>query len=123
MARLTMATVRLELSACRPSMASILITLASKHWIAIYVSDDGEYFDSLGRGPDRLFERYMDEHCRDWTFNPKQLKSVVSGLCGHHCACFCILRSSGVDVLRYFTCDTGLNDVVVHGLFCKIINA
>ena len=30
-----------------------------EYWIAIYVSDDGgyaEYFDSLGRGPDRLFE-------------------------------------------------------------------
>jgi len=49
--------------------------------------------------------------------------SVVSRLCGHYCACFCILRSSGVGMLRYFTCDTGVNDVVVHGLFCKIINA
>ena len=31
-----------------------------------------------------------------------------------------ILRSIGVVMLSHFTCDT---DVVVHGLFCKIINA
>ena len=66
----------------------------------------------------------MNERCRDWTFNPKQLQSVVSRLYGHYCACFRILRSRGVvmhRLLRYFTCDTGLNDVFVHGLFCKII--
>ena len=89
-----------------------------KHWIA----DDGrygEFFDSLGRRPDRLFERYMNENCRVWTFNPTQLQSVASGICGQYCACFCIIRSRGVDLSRfsnYFTRDTGLNDVVVHGL-------
>ena len=38
---------------------------SGKHWIAIYVNDDGhygEYFDSLGRAPTRTFERYMNEH-------------------------------------------------------------
>ena len=38
-----------------------------------------------------------------------------------YCACFCILRSSGVDMLRYLTDDTGLNDVVVHELICSIV--
>jgi len=99
-----------------------------KHWIAIYVADDeryGEFFDSLGREPNRLFESYMNEHCRVWTFNPAQIQSVVSRFCGHYCACFCILRSRGVDLSRcsnYFTRDTGLNDVVVHGLLYKILN-
>jgi len=99
-----------------------------KHWIAIYVADDGrhgEFFDSLGRRPDRLFVRYMNEHCRVWTFNPTQLQSVVSRICGQYCACFCILRSKGVDLSRfsnYFTRDTGLNDVVVHELLCKMLN-
>jgi len=42
---------------------------SGKHWIAIYVDDDGhygEYFDSLGRAPSDTFERYMNEHCREW---------------------------------------------------------
>ena len=38
----------------------------------------------------------------------------------------CILRSRDINLppfLTYFTRDTGLNDVVVHGVLCKIINA
>ena len=99
---------------------------SGEHWIAVYVDDDehyGEYFDSLGRAPTRTFERYMDEHCREWIYNRKQLQSIVSRFCGHYCACFCILRSKGVDMcrfLRYFTRDTGLNDVIVHELICNV---
>ena len=99
-----------------------------EHWIAVYVADDGsygDYFDSLGRGPDRLFARYVSEHCREWIFNNRQLQSVVSRFCGHYCVCFCILRSRDISLprcLTYFTRDTGLNDVVVHGVLCKIIN-
>ena len=98
-----------------------------EHWVAIYVDDDaryGEYFDPLGLAPAAVFEHYMNEHCRDWIFNSKQLQSV-SQFCGHYCVCFCILRSRDVDLryfLTYFTHDTGLNDVVVHGLLCKIVN-
>ena len=35
----------------------------------------------------------------------------------------CILRSKRVDMcrfLRYFTCDTGLNDIIVHELICNV---
>ena len=102
--------------------------MPGEHWIAIYVDDDGhygEYFDSLARAPSRLFERYMNEHCRQWTYNNcKQLQSITSRFCGHYCACFCILRSRGVgmfDFLRYFTRDTGLNDVIVHELICSMM--
>jgi len=31
------------------------------------------------------------------------------------------IRSSGVNMLGYFTDDTGLNDVVVHELICSIV--
>ena len=51
--------------------------MPGEHWIAIYVDDNGhygEYFDSLGRPPNRLFEHYMNEHCREWTYNCKQLQ-------------------------------------------------
>ena len=57
-----------------------------RHWVAIYVKDGrGEYFDSFGRRPSAKFERYMNRHCRYWTFNDKQLQSVASQLCGHYC--------------------------------------
>jgi len=45
-------------------------------------------------------------------------ESAVSQLCGYYCVCFCILCSRDISLLR----DTGLNDVVVHGVLCKIIN-
>ena len=99
---------------------------SGKHWIAIYVNDDeyyGEYFDWLGCAPTRTFERYMNKRCREWIYNSKQLQSIVSRFCGHFCACFCILRSRGVDLRRflcYFTRDTGLKDVIVHELMCNV---
>jgi len=101
--------------------------MPGKHWIVIYVDDDGhygEYFDSLARATTSLFERYMNEHCRKWTYNCKQLQSITSRFCGHHCACFCILRSRGVamsDFVRYINRDTGLNDAIVHALVCSMM--
>ena len=48
-------------------------TMPGEHWIAIYVDDD-----SLGRAPTRQFEDYMKEHCREWSYNCKQLQSITS---------------------------------------------
>jgi len=31
----------------------------------------GEYFDPLGRAPTDTFERYMNEHYREWMYNGK----------------------------------------------------
>ena len=60
-----------------------------RHWVAIRAKDGrGEYFDSFVRRPGVEFERYMNRHCRYWTFNDKQLQSVVSQFCGHYCICY-----------------------------------
>jgi hypothetical protein len=44
-----------------------------KHWIAIYMGDDGrgEYFDSFGRAPYEHYEHYMNSYCHIWTFNKR----------------------------------------------------
>ena len=36
-----------------------------RHWIAIYVDDDGrvDFFDSFGRRPIHYLERYMNRNC------------------------------------------------------------
>jgi len=65
----------------------------------------------------------MNRHCRYWTFNDKQLQSVVSKFCRHYCICYCLYRSSGIDMRKIvcsFTSDTALNDVLVHALMCRI---
>jgi len=95
-----------------------------QHWVCIHVEDGhGEYFDSFGRRPTTLFERYLNRHCSSWTFNDRQLQSVVSKFCGHYCIYYCMLRSRGVDmrkIVSSFSSDTGLNDALVHGFVCRL---
>jgi len=89
------------------------------HWVSIYISPDrqhGEYFDSFGRRPNELFSSYMNERCRRWTYNKRQLQSVASKNCGRFCVLYCVCRSRGVNMFRFvkcFTRDTGFNDALV----------
>ena len=97
-----------------------------QHWVAIYVQGDGygELFDSLASRPIRKpFKAFMNSQCRKrWITNEAQLQSAVSRFCAHYCVLYCILRSRGFDVERitrsFKRNDTGLNDVLVHGLVC-----
>jgi len=97
-----------------------------RHWVCICVEDGrGEYFDSLGMPPTANFEHYLNEHCWSWTFNRRQLQSVISRFCGHYCVYYCVLRSRGVDMPKIassLTSDTALNDVLVHGFVCRVLN-
>jgi len=97
-----------------------------RHWVCISVKDGyGEYFDSFGQPPTANFERYLNRHCSYWTFNERQLQSVISRFCGHYCIYYCLLRSRGVDmpkIVSSFTSDTGFNDVIVHALVCRLFN-
>jgi len=82
----------------------------------------GECFDSFGRRPSAAFERYLNSHCLSWIFNNRQLQSVISRFCGHYCIYYCMLRSMGFDmrkIVRSFSSDTGLNDVLVHRFVCR----
>ena len=94
-----------------------------RHWVAICVRDGrGEFFDSFGRAPNAIFERYLNRHCWYWTFNDRRLQSIVSKFCGHYCIYYCVLSSIGIDMRRIvssLTSDTGLNDVLVHGFVCR----
>ena len=94
-----------------------------RHWICMHFeAGRGEYFDSFGRRPTENFERYLNRHCSSWTFNRRQLQSVISKFCGHYCIYYCMLRSRGIDmpkIVNSFTTDTGLNDVLVHGFVCR----
>ena len=94
-----------------------------RHWVCIRIEDGrGEFFDSFGRRPNALFERYLNRHCWLWTYNDRQIQSVTSKFCGHYCVCYCLLRSSGIDmckIVNSFTSDTGFNDALVHALVCR----
>jgi len=95
-----------------------------EHCLITYVNDYGHYGACLGHVPTRQFEHYMNERCREWSCNCKQLQSIMSRFCGHYCACFSITRRRGVgmaDFIRYFNRDTGLNDFIVHELICSVM--
>jgi len=98
-----------------------------EHWICIHVDEDatvGECFDSLGRPPNNVLKRYMNVACKHWTFNSRQLQSVVSAFCGHYCIYFCMLRSRGItmnEIVASFSNDTAFNECMVHALICRNI--
>jgi len=97
-----------------------------RHWICICVKNGtGEYFDSFGRPPSKPLERYMNTSCKNWTFNSRQLQSVVSSFCGHYCIYYCLLRSRGItmnEIVASFSNDTGFNDSMVHAFVCRSYN-
>lgn len=99
-------------------------TRPGKHWIAIHVDENGrgEYFDSFGQSPNKVFEDYMNKHCCEWIFNSRQLQSIISSFCGFYCCFYCMFRCRGIDlfgVVRMFTNDTGFNDSIVHSFVCN----
>lgn len=99
-------------------------TKPGQHWIAIHVDayGRGEYFDSFGRAPTKDFEAYMNKHCNIWTFNKKQLQSVISSFCGYYCCMYVMLKCRRVDMTRIvamFTTDTGFNDTIAHRFVCN----
>jgi len=112
-----------------PSMPRLLVCntdpsyMPGRHWICIYVKDGrDEYFDSFGRRPNSVFERYLNCHYSSWIFNDRQLQYVASKFCGHYCIYFCVLRDRGINMrkcISSFTSDTGLNDVLVHASVCR----
>jgi len=95
-----------------------------RHWVCMCMENGcGEYFDSFGQPPTANFERYLNRHCSSWTFNSRQLQSVISRFCGHYCICYCVLRSRGIDmskIVNSFTTDTALNDVLAHRFACRV---
>ena len=98
--------------------------LPGLHWIAIFVDSDGrgEFMDSFGREPGEPFLSFMYDQCRFWTFNDRQLQSVISSYCGHYVCYFGYRRCRGMNmnaIINLFGNDTALNDYLVHKFVCR----
>ena len=89
------------------------------HWVGVYIGrDHGFYFDSYGRAPEAIIEHFMIKHCYDdWYFNDRQIQSIVSSTCVAYAIQFVIFmekyRFDFTKMLRLYTTDTALNDVIV----------
>ena len=97
-----------------------------EHWVVLFVGKyaRGEFFDSYGRPPDRLFSLYMDKYCAKWKYCNSQIQSVISSFCAQYCIFYCLYKSlnySLKDILKCFSNDTALNDWIVHKFVCEAI--
>src|SRR6267154_3993004 len=97
-----------------------------QHWICMFFDKNGhgEFFDSFGISPQRIFERYMDSRCTVWTFNNKQMQSLVSRFCGHYCIWYCMMKfrkASLNELIHTMSKDTVLKDFLVHRFACRLI--
>lgn len=75
------------------NLSKILST--GTHWIAIYLHKDGtgEYFDSFGRSPAKVFKDFMNKNARNgWVYNERKLQSLISTVCGGYCIIYLIRR-------------------------------
>ena len=100
--------------------------LPGTHWVCIYfdANNDCEYFDSFGQRPSPDFEMYINCYCQSWSYNKRQLQSVISKYCGAYCVWFCIMKSRGYPmhtITNRLTNDTALNDHLVHKFACKML--
>ena len=95
-----------------------------EHWVSLSIDGSGHYFDSFGRRPPREIELFMNRNCSQWSFNDRQLQSAASRFCGQYCIFYCLYKSIGYDsakIIKCFTKDTGLNDVLAHAFVCKLL--
>ncbi len=84
-----------------------------EHWVAMYITSEGhgEYFDSFGQEPPKVFASFMNSSCLEWIWNKVKLQEVLSTACGHFCAFYLLHRSEGtslaeiVDFLLNQQCD------------------
>ena len=98
-----------------------------EHWAVLYIGRNGrgEYFDSFGRPPDRLFRLYLDKYCAKWKRNRRQIQSALTRFCGHYCVFYCLFKCLNYDMNTIVSCfsnDTALNDWIVHRFVCDSIN-
>ena len=90
--------------------------LPGKHWIAIYLSGQGEVMDSYGILPPTSVQRWLNEQTQHWVSNPYLIQPPESDSCGQFCAYYLIRRSqsdSMCSVLADFTTDLYRNERLV----------
>lgn len=101
--------------------------LAGQHWIAISISLDkiGEVFDSFGRLPPARIQRWMNIHCRFWTYSKITVQSYTSTKCGAFCLFYLYHKVHGYSlkqiVTKFSPLFPMLNDYIVQVFIDNIL--
>lgn len=100
-----------------------------QHWIALYVpknNGDIEYFDSGGRPPtNKRWLKFIKNNCNRYIYNPIQIQSFISEMCGEFCITYlneriCKKKSLKEYIDQFNTKDLEMNDNTVKRLYNNI---
>jgi hypothetical protein len=102
-------------------------TEPGKHWLAVYLSDTPEVFDSLGNKPSfygRDLEYLLVNNGPSYMYNTLRLQADGTDVCGQYCIYYVIMRTFGFtfrNVINSFTNNKLCNDTFVDN-FVKRLN-
>ena len=86
------------------------------HWVAFYVDNKIEYFDSYGLKPPKIISENFD-----YIYNSSQLQSYQSKACGYYCLFFIYLRYYGYnfyEIIKQFSIvDLNYNQILIKEFF------
>ena len=88
------------------------------HWIAMFFdkNDSCDYFDSYGKKPSKVLEKYMFRFSSKIRTSLKQIQNNFTSTCGQLCIYFLIWRSRGVPLKTIMSSlDQGFTDEYVTG--------
>ena len=97
------------------------------HWIAIYLTRDGEgeFMDSYGQQPSNYsenFETFLKNNSSTFTYNKYVLQSPWSSVCGQYCLFYALHRCRNIPmstIINMFTNDKEWNDMLVRDFIRK----
>lgn len=98
-----------------------------EHWVAVYIGETPEFFDSLGHSPSHYyneFEYLLVNRGPKYMYNAKRIQNYGSDVCGHYCIFYVVLRSMGYslkDIVRVFNNDLYSNDRVVRLFYDQLL--
>ncbi len=95
-----------------------------EHWVAVYIDRDGlgEYFDSFGLDPPKVFASFLNSNTLKWTCNKVKLQDLLTSACGYFCAYYLLFHSEGttlaeiLDFLLNLPCDDCYVTEFIHEL-------
>jgi len=97
---------------------------SGEHWIALFIDVKGQYFDSFGSPPQKIFRLYLEKFFNSFTFNDKMLQSIISYHCGHFVIFYCLMKMLDYSVKEIgdaFSSDTALNCFIVDRFVCDFL--
>lgn len=101
-----------------------------EHWCSIYIpkkyNQNIEYFDSFGLPAiNKHFLKFINNNCKQYVYNPLQIQSDISTVCGEFCVVFlhqrCVEKKTLEQFINQFDRNKlEMNDAKVVTMYNKV---